>query len=207
MGKILMGLADRFKNNALALVENSPKKELLGALNLPVSKSFVIDNLQEDLFEKIANVPCWFEYDAKTQLDLICKFLRSKNIKTPEVYAKILQHSILGFGVFDNYLKQKDISFISYEEGKSLVYTKNGQTVISNTAIPVAKVKLAVQNMINMSQCSNNKGVFSYRIGDFWVQIYAYKDTKLKFSVTKITDEFLANEVGKYNLPLLLADM
>ena len=202
-----MGLADRFKNSSLNLIEQIPKKESFGSLSVPISKNFVIENLQEQLFEKIVSVPCWFEYDSSTQLGLIVKFLSAKGVKTPEVFAKILQHSILGFGVFDYYLAQKDISSITYNEGKSLVYVKDGQAVISNTAIPVAKVRLAVQNMINMSQASSNFGLFDYRIGDFWVQLSAYKDAKMQFTISKFNDELLQKEVAKYNLPALLSDL
>ena len=172
-----MGLADRFSDSVLVTqVKTQP-------VSVPVKEPVPrFDSLKNELFEKIVTVPCWFEYDAKTQYDLIIKFLASKNIKTPEVFAKILQHSILGFGVFDEYLLKKEVSLSS------------------------AKVNLAVKNIINMSQYSDKSGIYDFRIADFWVQLRAVPHTKIKLSISKVTDEFLADEIEKTNITLLLSD-
>ena len=167
-----MGLADRFSDSVLVTqVKTQP-------VSVPVKEPVPrFDSLKNELCEKIVTVPCWFEYDAKTQYDLIIKFLASKNIKTPEVFAKILQHSILGFGVFDEYLLKKEVSSIFYEEGEPLLYTENDKS-----------------------------GIYDFRIADFWVQLRAVPHTKIKLSISKVTDEFLADEIEKTNITLLLSD-
>lgn len=197
-----MGLADRFSENILTAPYQA-KTSVSVPVKEPVPR---FDTLKNELFEKIVTVPCWFEYDAKTQHDLIIKFLTSKNIKTPEVFAKILQHSILGFGIFDEYLLKKDVSAIFYEEGEPLLYTQDDRNVVDTAILSSSKVNLAVQNIINMSQYSVKNGIYDFRIADFWVQLRAVQNTKIKLSISKITDEFLADEIEKTNLTLLLSD-
>lgn len=197
-----MGLADRFSDTVLVAQVKTPHVSV--PVKEPVQK---LDSLRDELFEKIVTVPCWFEYDAKTQHDLIIKFLTSKNIKTPEVFAKILQHSILGFGVFDEYLMKKDVSAIFYEEGEPLLYTENDRNVVDTVILPSAKVNLAIKNIINMSQYSDKSGVYDFRIADFWVQLRTIPHSRIKLSISKITDEFLADEINKTNLTLLLSDI
>ena len=196
-----MGLADRFSDSVLVTqVKTQP-------VSVPVKEPVPrFDSLKNELFEKIVTVPCWFEYDAKTQYDLIIKFLASKNIKTPEVFAKILQHSILGFGVFDEYLLKKEVRSICYEEGEPLLYTENDKNVVDTVILSSAKVNLAVKNIINMSQYSDKSGIYDFRIADFWVQLRAVPHTKIKLSISKVTDEFLADEIEKTNITLLLSD-
>ena len=196
-----MGLADRFSDSVLVTqVKTQP-------VSVPVKEPVPrFDSLKNEPFEKIVTVPCWFEYDAKTQYDLIIKFLASKNIKTPEVFAKILQHSILGFGVFDEYLLKKEVSSIFYEEGEPLLYTENDKNVVDTVILSSAKVNLAVKNIINMSQYSDKSGIYDFRIADFWVQLRAVPHTKIKLSISKVTDEFLADEIEKTNITLLLSD-
>ena len=212
-----LGFADRFSENSFTMIEE--KKSAPSTSGAAVLEPFVLDSeenvvkpsrfnqLKEMLFEKIVSVPCWFEYDAKTQYDLIMKFLASKNVKTPEVFAKILQHSILGFGVFDDYLLKKGVTSIFYEEGEPLLYTENDRNVVDTIILPYSKVRLAVQNIINMSQYSDKNGIYDFRIADFWVQLRAVPHSRIKLSISKITDEFLANEIDKNNLTLLLSDM
>lgn len=196
-----LGLAERFSENTFTIFE--AKMPVITPAKTPAPK---FDRLKDELFEKIVTVPCWFEYDAKTQYDLIIKYLNSKNIKTPEVFAGILQHSILGFGVFDEYLLKKDVSAIFYEEGEPLLYTENDRNLVDTVILPSAKVHLAVKNIINMSQYTDKDGIYDFRIRDFWVQLRAIPHTKIKLSVTRVTDEFLAEEIDKTNLTLLLSD-
>lgn len=201
-----MGLAERFMQNtnkSPVLKEIKPVKSLMSDNFLEKPK---LEQLKEELFEKIVSIPCWFEYDQKTQYDLIIKFLNTKNIKTPEVFAKVLQHSILGFGIFDEYLLKKDVTAVFYEEGEPLLYTQNGKNVVDNIILPMSKVWFAVQNIINMSQYSVKNGFFSYRISDYWVQLKSVPHSKIKLSISKVTEEFLAHEAEKANLSLLLSD-
>lgn len=163
--------------------------------------------LKDELFEKIVTIPCWFEYDSKTQYELIIKFLELKGIKNPQIFAKVLQHSILGFGIFDDYLANKDVSSIFYEEGEPLLYTENDRNVVDIKILPYSKVQLAVQNIINMSQATVKSGIYSFRIANFWVQLRAIPHSKIKLSVSKITDEFLNDEIDKTNITLLLSDI
>lgn len=211
-----MGLADRFTDNSLfftALEEKVPATLPVKDFNpfqldtCSDEKKSKFERLKEELFEKIVTVPCWFEYDSKTQYDLIIKFLTSKNIKTPEVFAKILQHSILGFGVFDEYLLKKGVSAIFYEEGEPLLYTENDRNLVDTIILPASKVKLAVRNIINMSQYSDKNGIYDFRIADFWVQLRAVPHSKIKLSISKITEEFLNEEIDKTNLTLLLSEI
>lgn len=205
-----LGLADRFSDNSFTFNEKAQTSPVVSPFVLepePVREVNRFNLLKDMLFEKIVTVPCWFEYDSKTQYDLIIKFLHSKNIKTPEVFAKVLQHSILGFGIFDEYLLKKGVTSIFYEEGEPLLYTENNRNVVDTIILPYAKIKLAVQNIINMSQSSERNGVFDFRIGDFWVQLRAVPHSRIKLSISKITDEFLTNEIEKSNLALLLSDI
>lgn len=205
-----LGFADRFSENSFTLIEKKAQTQPVNPFFLepePVPEVNRFNLLKDMLFEKIVTVPCWFEYDSKTQYDLIIKFLHSKNIKTPEVFAKVLQHSILGFGVFDEYLLKKGVTSIFYEEGEPLLYTENDRNVVDTIILPYSKVRLAVQNIINMSQSSDRNGVFDFRIADFWVQLRAVPHSRIKLSISKITDEFLTNEIEKSNLALLLSDI
>lgn len=204
MCEVNLGLADRFNDNISPMVtEIRPVKSVKIQQEVQKPK---LQMLRDELFEKIVAIPCWFEYDQKTQYDLIIKFLISKNIKTPEVFAKVLQHSILGFGIFDEYLLKKNVSAVFYEEGEPLLYTEDGRNVVDNIILPMSKVWFSVQNIINMSQYSVKRGFFNYRIADFWVQLKYVPNSKIKLSISKITDEFLSNEIDKTNLALLLSD-
>lgn len=198
-----MGLADRFANSVL--VQEVKVKPV--PVSVPVSQpqETKLQTLKQQLFEKIVSVPCWFEYDEATQYKLIIKFLQSKDVKTPEIFAKVLQHSMLGFGIFDDYLLKKDISAIFYEEGEPLFYTEGDRNVVDTAIIPVAKVRLAVQNIINMSQCSDRNGVYNFRIADFWVQLHAVEHSKIKLTIQRVNEEFLQEQIDSANLSLLLS--
>lgn len=199
-----MGLADRFADSApVAQVERKP-------VRISVPKETAMPKLQilkEQLFEKIVTVPCWFEYDEGTQYNLIIKFLQSKDVKTPEIFAKILQHSILGFGIFDDYLLKKDVSAIFYEEGEPMFYTEGERNVVDTAILPMSKVRLAVQNIINMSQCCDRNGSYNFRIADYWVQLRAVEHSKIKLSIQRINEEFLREQTENANLSILLADL
>lgn len=201
-----MGLADRFSDIVYLPEPKLPEQSPFLLEHKIIDKQSRMNRLKEKLFEKIVTVPCWFEYDSQTQHDLIVKFLLSKNIKTPEIFAKVLQHSILGFGAFDEYLLKKDVSAIFYEEDEPLIYTQAGRNVVETSVLPAAKVRLAVQNIINMSQCAALKGAFDFRISDFWIQLRMFPNSKIKLSISKVNDEFLTSEIEKSNLSLLLSD-
>ncbi len=201
-----MGLADRFSNSTLA----SEVKVQPVPVHVTPPKETVMPKIQilkQQLFEKIVTIPCWFEYDEATRYNLIIKFLQAKDVKTPEIFAKILQHSILGFGIFDDYLLKKDVSAIFYEEGEPLFYTQGDRNVVDTAILPVAKVRLAVQNIINMSQYSDRKGVYEFRISDYWIQLRAAEHSRIKLSIQLVSEEFLQEQVDSANLSLLLSDL
>lgn len=197
-----MGLADRFVDSAPSVeVKTQP---------VSVPKETAMPKLQilkEQLFEKIVSVPCWFEYDEATQYNLIIKFLQAKDVKTPEIFAKILQHSILGFGIFDEYLLKKGVSAIFYEEGEPMFYTEGDRNVVDTAILPMSKVRLAVKNIINMSQYCDRSGSYSFRIADYWVQLHAVEHSRIKLSIQKINETFLREQVDGANLSLLLSDL
>ncbi len=208
-----MGLADRFVNNLIDERECLPlNKPALADENPFVLENSVLEkqsrfnSLKDELFEKIVSIPCWAEYDFNTQYDLIVKFLHSKNVKTPEIFAKVLQHSILGFGVFDEYLLKKGVTALFYEEGEPILYTQGDKNVVDNMILPMGKVRLAVQNIINMSQYSVKNGAYDFRISEYWVQLRAFPGSKIKLSISRIDDDFLLNEMESANLSLLLSD-
>ena len=197
-----MGLAERFSDSIIDVnvsekikqKMSSSEQTLFSLESNAYSKLSRFEDLKNEVFEKIVNVPCWFEYDAKTQKDLIIKFLVARNIKNPDVFAKVLQHSILGFGVFDDYLVQEDVSAIHYIENEPLVYTKNNVNITDNMIIPLNKVKIAVRNIINMSQSSKNVGAFDFRFGNYWVELRNFSQAKIKLSVEKIDNVFLEEQ-------------
>lgn len=197
-----MGLAERFSDSIIDVnvsekikqKMSSSEQTLFSLENSAYSKLSRFEELKNEVFEKIVNVPCWFEYDEKTQKDLIIKFLVAKNIKNPDVFAKVLQHSILGFGVFDDYLAQEDVSAIHYIENEPLVYTKNNVNITDNMIIPLNKVKIAVKNIINMSQTSKNVGAFDFRFGNYWVELRNFSQAKIKLSVEKIDNVFIEEQ-------------
>ena len=197
-----LGLAERFSDSIIDVnvsekikqKMSSSEQTLFSLESNAYSKLSRFEDLKNEVFEKIVNVPCWFEYDEKTQKDLIIKFLVAKNIKNPDVFAKVLQHSILGFGVFDDYLAQEDVSAIHYIENEPLVYTKNNVNITDNMIIPLNKVKIAVRNIINMSQSSKNVGAFDFRFGNYWVELRNFSQAKIKLSVEKIDNVFLEEQ-------------
>ena len=197
-----MGLAERFNDSTIDINVSekikqklsSSEQNLFSLENSAYSKLSRFEELKNEMFEKIVQVPCWFEYDEKTQKDLIIKFLVAKNIKNPDVFAKVLQHSILGFGIFDDYLAQEDVSAIHYLENEPLIYTKNNVNITDNMILPLNKVKFAVKNLINMSQSSKNEGAFNFRFGNFWVELRNFSQSKIKLSVEKIDNTFLDNQ-------------
>ena len=86
MCEVNLGFADRFSENSFTLIEKKVQTQPVNPFFLepePVPEVNRFNLLKDMLFEKIVTVPCWFEYDSKTQYDLIIKFLHSKNIKTP----------------------------------------------------------------------------------------------------------------------------
>lgn len=209
-----MGLAERFNDSIIDLTASASVERKISAQeqnlfmleNSTYSKRSMFEDLKSELFEKIVQVPCWFEYDEKTQLDLIMKFLVAKNIKTPDVFAKILQHSILGFGVFDDYLAQSDISAIYYTEGEPLIYTKNNLNITDNIVFPLKKVDVAIKNIINMSRMSDREKVFNFRFGNFWVELCRFPMSKINLSVMKIDSTFLDNQFKLSELSSLSLD-
>lgn len=209
-----MGLAERFNDSIIDLTASASVEGKISAQeqnlfmleNSTYSKRSMFEDLKSELFEKIVQVPCWFEYDEKTQLDLIMKFLVAKNIKTPDVFAKILQHSILGFGVFDDYLAQSDISAIYYTEGEPLIYTKNNLNITDNIVFPLKKVDVAIKNIINMSRMSDREKVFNFRFGNFWVELRRFPMSKINLSVMKIDSTFLDNQFKLSELSSLSLD-
>ena len=73
MCEVNLGLADRFNdNNSSMATEIRPVKSVKIQQEVQKPK---IQLLRDELFEKIVAIPCWFEYDQKTQYDLIIKFL------------------------------------------------------------------------------------------------------------------------------------
>ncbi len=209
-----MGLADRFSENSFIAYQEKADSPAPSRMSNPfqlentiVDKKPSFDRLKDELFEKIVAIPCWFEYDSKTQHDLIVKFLGKKNIKTPEGLAKNLQNSILGFGVFDEFLLKNSVSSIYYVEGEPLLYTEDDKNLVDTEILPSAKVRLAVRNIINMSQDRDKNGVYDFRIANYWVQLRTVPHTKLKLSISRITEKFLADEIDKNNLTLLLSDI
>ena len=209
-----MGLAERFNDSIIDLTASASvehkisvqEQNLFMLENSTYSKRSMFEDLKSELFEKIVHVPCWFEYDEKTQLDLIMKFLVAKNIKTPDVFAKILQHSILGFGVFDDYLAQSDVSAIYYSEGEPLMYTKNNLNITDNIVFPLKKVDIAIKNIINMSRKSDKEKVFNFRFGNFWVELRRFPMSKINLSVMKIDSTFLDNQFKLSELSSLSLD-
>ena len=208
-----MGLADRFNDNIFDVISSENVKQ---ALSETEQNLFVLENsngdkkskfdlLKNELFEKVVNVPCWFDFDEKTQLDLIVKFLVAKNIKTPEIFAKVLKHSFLGFGVFDEYLIQNEISAIYYCEGEPLIYTKNFENVTDNLILPLNKIHMIVKNVKNMAQSENKNGVYNFRVNNFWVELRAVPQTKIKLSIIKINDVFLEKQFKSVNLSSLVS--
>lgn len=197
-----LGLAERFSDSIIDVNVSEKIKQKISSSEQTLfslesnaySKLSRFEDLKNEVFEKIVNVPCWFEYDEKTQKDLIIKFLVAKNIKNPDVFAKVLQHSILGFGVFDDYLVQEDVSAIHYIENEPLVYTKNNVNITDNMIIPLNKVKIAVRNIINMSQSSKNVGAFDFRFGNYWVELRNFSQARIKLSVEKIDNVFIEEQ-------------
>lgn len=209
-----LGLAERFNDSIIDITASATlerkitmqEQNLFVLENNTFSKRSIFDNLKSELFEKIVHVPCWFEYDEKTQLDLITKFLVSKKIKTPDIFAKILQHSTLGFGVFDDYLAQNDVSAIYYTEGEPLIYTRNNINITDNIVFSQNKVELVIKNIVNMSRMSDDICVFNFRFGNYWVELRKFPQAKVNLSVIKIDSNFLDNQFKLSALSTLSLD-
>jgi len=158
-------------------------------------------------FAKIVNVPCWFDYDDKTQFDLIVKFLVSKDVKTPEIFAKVLQHSVLGFGVLDEYLLQNEISAVFYVEDEPIIYTKNYYYTVDNIVFPKRKIDSVLKNISNMAQINSEYGTFNFRVNNFWVELKNVPHCKVRLSIYKINDSFLEKQFKSINLSSLASDL
>ena len=210
-----MGLADRFSKcssegaDAISLASEvcSVEPNLFALENRAVDKKLIFNTLKEELFEKIVSVPCWFEFDVQAQFDLIVKFLRAKDVKTPEIFARILQHSIFGFGVFDEYLSKKGVSSICYVQGQPVMYVENGKEFVDNKTLPLESVQLAVKNIINMSKAMTISDVYNFRFANFWVELSLIDSESITLLISKIDETFLDSEFKKMSLPLLLSDV
>ena len=214
--RITLGLADRFANSfvdsrektSFMMQRTEKDKNLFLIENGALDKKMLFNSLKDELFEKIVTVPCWCDYDTQTQYSLIVKFLQTKNIKNPEIFAKVLQHSILGFGVFDDYLAKNDISCIRYEQGKAFEYVLSGQDCVDNEVIfPIAKVRSVVKNLVNLSKKPSRAGAFEFRYADFWVEMYVPESSGIKITVTKIDKSFIEREIDCLQLVYSLSDV
>lgn len=88
-----------------------------------------------------------------------------------------------------------------------MFYTEGDRNVVDTAILPMSKVRLAVQNIINMSQCCDRNGSYNFRIADYWVQLRAVEHSKIKLSIQRINEEFLREQSENANLSLLLADL
>ena len=170
-------------------------------INLPK-----LTKLADEFFVKMANIPCWYEFNSREQHTMLVKFLLGKGVKNPEVFAQILQASILGFGVFDEYLKKSGVNAIFYNQSEPLTYISNGTKFVEKTFLPIEKVHLAVKNIKNMSFTNGKKDACSFRRGDYWINLKNLPNEKISLSIQKITNNFLKEEFQKARLSDLLAD-
>ncbi len=209
-----MGLAERF-----AVITNNKKDSMADTMFQPELKTVFnagyssfdyklkYGKLKEKLFEKIVNIPCWFEYNFDVQNKLIIKFLEAQGLKNPIMIANYLQHQTWGFGVFDDYLQKQGVTSLEYESNQPVKYIQNDVTVVDETFLPEKKVRLAVQNIINMSQKSVRSNFYEFRISDYWVQLQLLNEGKIKLNINKINNDFLSNELNKCRFNTLLTDI
>lgn len=166
-----------------------------------------MNDLKDELFDKIIQTPCWSEFDMRTQYELIVKFLRVKNVKVPEVIARILQQSVLGFGIFDEYLLKKNLEAIFYEPRKPLSYIENGKLSRTTTVLPLSKIKKVVKNIKNMSLLSDDLCDYSFRTNNFWVNMSLNGESVSSIEIYKISDSFLENEFANIGIRDALVGM
>ena len=153
----------------------------------------------DELFEKIANIKYWAEFDFQKQCSMIQKFLSNKGVSSPAIFAKLLQNSMLGFGVFDKYLKNADIDGIIYEKNKSLHCVKNGILVSIPENFSADKVALVYKNIMNIAGFDGKNKFYQFRIFNYWIEIDSDSKDLQKLSIFKVTDKFLVNQLEKFS--------
>lgn len=207
-----MGLAERF-----AKIKNISGDVVLTGFYEQKSKSVLSANsfdyklryriLKEKLFKKIVSTPCWFEYSFQEQNRLITKFLEGQGVKNPSMIANYLQHQTWGFGIFDDYLQRAGVTSLLYETNSPIIYIQNDKSIMDEVFLPEKKVKLAVQNIINMSQNPYKTNAYDFRVSDYWVQLRLLDDGHIKLNINKISVKFLAEEIEKAGFNTLLNDL
>lgn len=207
-----MGLAERFGS-----MNTNSGDVLYGNINFGTANQYESANsfdyklryssLKEKLFEKIVSIPCWFEYSFEEQNKLINKFLEGQGIKNPSMVANYLQHQTWGFGVFDDYLQRVGVTSVLYETNSPVIYTQDDKTLMDEVFLPEKKVKLAVQNIINMSQNPFKSDAYDFRVSDYWVQLRILEEGFIKLNINKINVKFLAEEINKAGFSSLLTDL
>lgn len=193
-----MSIAERFVNKPKMSLDEPAIIEKEG-LNIDVMPN-EFEKFQDELFEKIANIPYWTDFDYQKQYTLIEKFLFNKGVTSPAIFAKLLQNSMLGFGVFDKYLKNADIDGVIYEKNKPLSYSKNNVYFSTFETLPNDKVILVYKNLMNILRLNDKKTANQFRVFNYWVQIEKNNDEPQKISIFKLTDKFLKNEIKKSNI-------
>lgn len=193
-----MSIAERFVNKPKMSFDEPAIIEKEG-LNIDVMPN-EFEKFQDELFEKIANIPYWADFDYQKQYTLIEKFLLNKGVTSPAIFAKLLQNSMLGFGIFDKYLKNTDIDGVIYEKNKPLSYSKNNVWISSSELLPDNKVILVYKNLMNILRLNGKSTACQFRVFNYWVQIEKINDEPQKISIFKLTDKFLKNEIKKSNM-------
>lgn len=190
-----MSIAERFVNKPKTQ-SDEPRIFESNCSNSDVLPS-EFEKIKDELFEKIANIPCWAEFDYQKQYTLIEKFVSNKGVTSPAIFAKLLQNSMLGFGIFDKYIKNPDIDGIVYEKNKPLQYLKKSVWISTDEKFPDNKIDLVCKNLLNIAEFDGKNSGCSFRISDYWVELSACGRELNKISVIKITDSFLKNEIAK----------
>ena len=197
-----MSIAERFINKT----EIKPEKEDVTDENPSFGNNVLPNEFEKfsgELFEKIANIPYWCEFDCQKQYTLIEKFLLNKGVVSPSIFAKLLQTSMLGFGIFDKYLKNPDIEGIIYEKNTPFHYLKNGILISVKEYFSTDKINLVYKNIMNIAGFDGKSLHYNFRIYNYWIQIINSENELQKLCIYKITDNFLRNEIEKYNIHTL----